>query len=114
MNTGFDIRFDPRDGDPLATAVQYVGGADTALDMLEGARALLHRAATFVNTDDGYQYEQDACLLAYQIASGAADMVASSEPANDGFRETYAGWVLTHVMELLRENPTPAWHGGQS
>lgn len=120
MDYGFDIRFHVDEqgrisGDPVTTDVEYVGNCTTSLDMCEAARALLHRATNFVNTDDGYQYEQDACDLAYTITTGAADMLAHSpEPAGDDFRETYCGFLTAHVMKLLRENPCPPWPGPSS
>lgn len=114
MDNGFDIRFDPADGDPVSTVVDYIGDATTSLDMLEGARALLHRAANFVNVDDGYHVEAEACSLVYQLATGAADMMAASGaiPGVLTFDETYAGFVLAHVMKLVRKNPAPMWPGG--
>lgn len=114
METGFDIRFNPEDGDPVRTDVEYVGGADSSLDMLEGARALLVRAADFTNTDDGYHVEAAANALAYQIATGAADCMAADDAVSldpDFTCYTYSQHALLHTMRLLRDNPVPPWEG---
>jgi hypothetical protein len=112
METGFDIRFDPTDGDPVSTVVDYVGGADSSLDMLEAARALLVRAADFVNVDDGYLMEAAACCVVYQLVSGATDCMAADDPVSldpDFVSYTLNQHVLLHTMRLLRDNPAPDW-----
>lgn len=114
MTPGFDIRFNPEDGDPASTDVEYIDGADTSLDMLEGARALLHRAANFVNADDGFEVEANACWLAYDIATGAADCMAADDAVSldeDFVCYTERQHGLLHVMRLLRDNPLPDWQG---
>lgn len=96
---GLLVLFDEHDSGPLATDVTYVGDASTPLDMAEAARALLMRAADFI--EPHAEFEKSLACLIYHFTTGLADLLAGADTPT----VEYVHQVIAQLRREPNTNP---------